>query len=59
MDGGKSWQEIKRKDCGKIEEIADCLSFDLYKMETVPEELEQEKKFIMPSICCIPYPEIM
>jgi hypothetical protein len=32
---GKSWHKLKRKDCGKEEEIGDFLSIKGYKTETM------------------------
>jgi hypothetical protein len=40
--GGK---KLKRKDCRKIEEIGHYLYINLYKMEIMPEEQQQQKEY--------------
>jgi hypothetical protein len=34
----RSWQEMKRKDSGKMEVTVDVASIDLYKIETMTDE---------------------
>jgi hypothetical protein len=43
---GKSWQEIKKESCGKIEEIGDFSSINMYKTEMMLEEEKEEVQII-------------